>query len=1111
MPLRLDDSFLFNDGEVKQEPRLDDSFLFADEKQEPEKTKSPPENKDTNLTLPDGTPKASMVPYKPTYFEQVTNYFTDTDADKARASNELAARKIAERENIPVRDVYESVGATRPDSEVDGPGRLQTAAGKLTQGIGGIVSSTLKGAAINRQATARDFISGMESLLSDSKPTGRQVLAVGGMATNVLDMKKAEKEGDTERADYLRGVIYKEMDAARKLIEEDPTQAPLYKTGDKVDQSLKDFIKTNPEFEDDFFTSKVSHGLGTMITFAGAAALGKGAFTKVGLPGVVSTTAPVASVGAIMQYTSGFEDALNSGADFETSLQSAERNLPLGFTEALPIASLFNRLDKGSGGLLKRSVVNAMKSGTEEALQETFQSVMSNAIAQDLYDKDRGLWKGAGEGAGVGFTTGGIVAFLGTLIGGRRSAKKPEVSKPEKEVDQQDQPTELFNPTHKASGGIDVQIATKNGKIIPDTYIDQDGNTVRDANAVANDPDVSIDVTNDVSAVVEQIKSEIAGKQTGKETTSTLSTAEETIQTLEQQNQGAIDAAFAAPAPEIANQGIINSQIFDKTAQQMRQDEINQNFPTDPDRGQQGVAPEVPVTQQEINQKRINSIAAAKLSEVPTKSPTEEQLNTEFLSSIDRNNDAIKIAADAVALDLENKNKKIALKSASVEVESARKKLIKENDTIGKMLAKSGGLNREEMASQGVDPESLKSKATVFGKPLFPKNGGMTSDQMAELLNQQGYRGGNLTANDALDIVFETLSGDTKFVNEDVEAQVNDLGRQSDNIQQELERIESLKPERFVKKEAITKAKDVDIAANQAATSLTNNLLEPTDAQKSAGNYKKGQTNVQGFDIAIENPAGSKRRPEWPTLKQHYGYIKRTVGADSEPGATGNKIEQVDVFVNPSKDIAADNPVFIIDQAKADGSDFDEHKVMMGFNGEEDARSSYLENYTKGWKGLNQITKATPAEFKEWLDNGDTSLEYGKHPEYSKSVSPETKSKVVPDVSPVKPSKQKVIKNERQNELQDRPQDKPLTKRPDEVQGKIEEKTQRDNRVSNELPDKPPVKISDPYQDMRGKDIQYQVDVEETGETYTVTVDAGKTMDDLDTRIDALNKLRDCI
>jgi hypothetical protein len=51
----------------------------------------------------------------------------------------------------------------------------------------------------------------------------------------------------------------------------------------------------------------------------------------------------------------------------------------------------------------------------------------------------------------------------------------------------------------------------------------------------------------------------------------------------------------------------------------------------------------------------------------------------------------------------------------------------------------------------------------------------------------------------------------------------------------------------------------------------------------------------------------------------------------------------------------------------------------------------------------------------------------------------------------------------------------------------------------------------DSYEDMKGLDLTYQVEVESTGKTHTMTVNAAQTMTDLDTRIQALEELRNCI
>ena len=139
--------------------------------------------------------------------------------------------------------------------------------------------------------------------------------------------------------------------------------------------------------------------------------------------------------------------------------------------------------------------------------------------------------------------------------------------------------------------------------------------------------------------------------------------------------------------------------------------------------------------------------------------------------------------------------------------------------------------------------------------------------------------------------------------------------------------------------EALPEVQEAEIeeAANEAATSPTNDLPEPTEAQKEAGNYKVGKIKLQGLDISIENPKGSVRKgkdkdgEEWSvTLPSHYGYLKRTEGADGD---------QVDVYLSDSP--AQSDPVFVVDQVDAETGAFDEHKVFIGYPTQEQVEQTY--------------------------------------------------------------------------------------------------------------------------------------------------------------------------
>lgn len=142
----------------------------------------------------------------------------------------------------------------------------------------------------------------------------------------------------------------------------------------------------------------------------------------------------------------------------------------------------------------------------------------------------------------------------------------------------------------------------------------------------------------------------------------------------------------------------------------------------------------------------------------------------------------------------------------------------------------------------------------------------------------------------------------------------------------------------------------------------------PTEAQKKAGNYKMGHVKVGAFDVTIENPKGSERSgtdangKKWSVkMNNTYGYIRGTEGVDGD---------HIDVFLAENMDKWDGKYVFVVDQYNPDGT-FDEHKVMLGFNSMEEARSAYLSNYEKGWENGRRIVVARIKTdgFQKWVDS----------------------------------------------------------------------------------------------------------------------------------------------
>lgn len=143
--------------------------------------------------------------------------------------------------------------------------------------------------------------------------------------------------------------------------------------------------------------------------------------------------------------------------------------------------------------------------------------------------------------------------------------------------------------------------------------------------------------------------------------------------------------------------------------------------------------------------------------------------------------------------------------------------------------------------------------------------------------------------------------------------------------------------------------------------------VEPTEAQKKAGNYKKPRMKIAGMEIAIENPAGSirsgiGRNGKWETRMIYpYGYVVGSKGSDGDA---------VDCYVGQDQDA---DTAFVIHQVKSiDWTTWDEDKVMLCFDSIESAKRAYLLHYDDP-RFLGSITAMPIDEFKQkvFQANGD--------------------------------------------------------------------------------------------------------------------------------------------
>lgn len=161
-----------------------------------------------------------------------------------------------------------------------------------------------------------------------------------------------------------------------------------------------------------------------------------------------------------------------------------------------------------------------------------------------------------------------------------------------------------------------------------------------------------------------------------------------------------------------------------------------------------------------------------------------------------------------------------------------------------------------------------------------------------------------------------------------------------------------------------SKARPAQPVTSDDLDPVRDRVVQPTDAQAEAGNYRKGHFRLHGMDLAMESPRGTMRTgtdPDgnrWETeLPADYGYVKGTKGADGDP---------IDVYLGP--DLESDR-VFIIDQYDLDGRP-DEHKLVMGVRTREEAEQIYDGGFSDGTgpQRRGNVVETDPAGFRAMLD-----------------------------------------------------------------------------------------------------------------------------------------------
>lgn len=130
--------------------------------------------------------------------------------------------------------------------------------------------------------------------------------------------------------------------------------------------------------------------------------------------------------------------------------------------------------------------------------------------------------------------------------------------------------------------------------------------------------------------------------------------------------------------------------------------------------------------------------------------------------------------------------------------------------------------------------------------------------------------------------------------------------------------------------------------------------------------HKLPKMKYQGLMLGIENPRGTVRRgmsltgDAWEAkMHHHYGFIKNVMGADGD---------ELDCFVGHNM---TSDRVYVINQNEPSTGQFDEHKVMLGFDDAAGAKAGYIDSFNDGWTGFDSMWEMSLQDFRNWIGAGD--------------------------------------------------------------------------------------------------------------------------------------------
>lgn len=179
------------------------------------------------------------------------------------------------------------------------------------------------------------------------------------------------------------------------------------------------YMPLDPRYKDEFLATALPAAVGSSVQFM----LG-GGLAGAGAKGFMA----IAALGAAVNGQSAWDEAKAAGLSDDEALKAFIPNAIAGLSEAVPLGGMLTKMVTGpESRVWKKVLVDILTETAEETIQESFQQLVSNQVAQELWDENRHWMKDVAANGGVGGASGLLLSLVANAVGAKKIARAVRV------------------------------------------------------------------------------------------------------------------------------------------------------------------------------------------------------------------------------------------------------------------------------------------------------------------------------------------------------------------------------------------------------------------------------------------------------------------------------------------------------------------------------------------------------------------------------------------------------------------------------------------------------------------------------------------------------------